>query len=1009
MTSATMAEADDAVRLMRGMEATQREIIAAIAELKAAVVPVGIERFTTTPQTRLNSTMKNLTTTSESEQTPITVLDIGDASSTQTTPSTPPDAFPRADQENDASPVRALNFSTGTAEYSSASKTEDERGEVGSALRYAADSLEKIGEAADKRIAEIRADFQERLQGTLSETTSVKAELERIRAEKDSAEAKLAKAIAEKDDAETQTIEQRPNINLASRALIQRRCKGFGPELAYLLVAARENIGGFTSWDKRNDQNAVQALRGIGVKLLNSLKDQFDLFPVRNINTASAEELQQAMWESIPSFPCDLSAECNCHPNLRSEMKAVAEIIVEERDFYGEFEDWDDVTERVSRGSGNWTFKPQDAIKYLRTSRVRCGSLAEEEAAAARASNLKRMFNDTSFIRIPECASQLEECNVRRLMALAEHYLIVVKGTPTKSKLVEMILEEERRREVEKFVRDIFDRIIAVEAFVRGILKKVIAVDEDKRGSSDDGERTLKQQDQRKGYVGRITRSVEDSSRPEEVGQVNVRVLGDGVSLARMDTKSQLIPLAQFRYGLDLPKGNRPNKRDVIRLILDHENQVKKMILDRDGKNPNPVVKVWRGEDVLSVGSWNMLTLSDRTLKKGMERSKQMDIVLDGLNQFDVVALLEVFNAGTMKTICGALEKHSGEEWGWVQSRPSKSRANVAREADADDLNEDSKGEIVGFLWRKTKARLTSSEDGERGGTAQTLMQDNIPATSFFHRPPAVARFQSTRLPSFQFVLVAAHVTFDGFEKTRGEVARRKELQNLAGAVEWIRAEEEKAEEKACVWCVGDFNTNPHEDAWKYFKDAGWDTHVQDSTMVLSDHAYDNIAARVQKDDGVTVGLPNAGKSSILKAVLPVDEFILEHPSVTGVRARVGVLNLLRHMERVTKGCHIMLQDHGHDSMKKAVIGAFENTMKSVFRAGVSDHLPVRMQILLPETMPLSVSPKIHAVAGVNIRSSHVKTTSGFDPYPVSTISGPDLKPAVRLPGKRLATQPARQ
>ena len=250
-----------------------------------------------------------------------------------------------------------------------------------------------------------------------------------------------------------------------------------------------------------------------------------------------------------------------------------------------------------------------------------------------------------------------------------------------------------------------------------------------------------------------------------------------------MDTKSQLIPLAQFRYGLDLPKGNRPNKRDVIRLILDHENQVKKMILDRDGKNPNPVVKVWRGEDVLSVGSWNMLTLSDRTLKKGMERSKQMDIVLDGLNQFDVVALLEVFNAGTMKTICGALEKHSGEEWGWVQSRPSKSRANVAREADADDLNEDSKGEIVGFLWRKTKARLTSSEDGERGGTAQTLMQDNTPATSFFHRPPAVARFQSTRLPSFQFVLVAAHVTFDGFEKTRGEVARQKELQNLAGAV----------------------------------------------------------------------------------------------------------------------------------------------------------------------------------------------------------------------------------
>jgi hypothetical protein len=319
----------------------------------------------------------------------------------------------------------------------------------------------------------------------------------------------------------------------------------------------------------------------------------------------------------------------------------------------------------------------------------------------------------------------------------------------------------------------------------------------------------------------------------------------------------------------------------------------------------------------------------------------------------------------------------------------------VAREADADDLNEDSKGEIVGFLWRKTKARLTSSEDGERGGTAQTLMQDNTPATSFFHRPPAVARFQSTRVPSFRFVLVAAHVTWNGFEDstTKGEEARRLELRNLAGAVLKIHAEETEAEDKACVWCVGDFNTNPNpnDKAWSYFREAGWETHVQDPTMVLSNHAYDNIVARVQEPAS------NA------------DEFILEHPSVTGVRARVGVLNLLHHMERVTEGCHTMLQDHGHDSTKKAVIGAFENTMKSVFRAGVSDHLPVRMQILLPETMPLSVSPKIHTVAGVNIRSSHVKTTSGFDPYPVSTISGPDLKPAVRLPGKRLATQPARQ
>ena len=104
-------------------------------------MPVDIERFTTTPQTPLNSTMKNLTTTSEPEKTPKTVLD---ASSAQTTPSTTPDRSQRA-----ASPVRTL-LST---------YPEDERGEVGSALRNAADSLEKIGEAADKCIAEIKAEL----------------------------------------------------------------------------------------------------------------------------------------------------------------------------------------------------------------------------------------------------------------------------------------------------------------------------------------------------------------------------------------------------------------------------------------------------------------------------------------------------------------------------------------------------------------------------------------------------------------------------------------------------------------------------------------------------------------------------------------------------------------------------------------------------------------------------------------------------------------------------------
>ena len=98
-------------------------------------MPVDIERFTTTPQTPLNSTMKNLTTTSEPKQTPKTVLD---ASSAQTTPSTPSDAVVGA--ASSVPPVRRTLFTN----------PQNERGEVGSALRNAADSLEKIGKAAVK-------------------------------------------------------------------------------------------------------------------------------------------------------------------------------------------------------------------------------------------------------------------------------------------------------------------------------------------------------------------------------------------------------------------------------------------------------------------------------------------------------------------------------------------------------------------------------------------------------------------------------------------------------------------------------------------------------------------------------------------------------------------------------------------------------------------------------------------------------------------------------------------
>ena len=75
------------------------------------------------------------------------------------------------------------------------------------------------------------------------------------------------------------------------------------------------------------------------------------------------------------------------------DIEEVASIIVKEREDFGDFEEWGDVEERVSRGQGNYNFTPRKAINMLNKQRVLCISWAEEEAAVSRAGNLNQVFN----------------------------------------------------------------------------------------------------------------------------------------------------------------------------------------------------------------------------------------------------------------------------------------------------------------------------------------------------------------------------------------------------------------------------------------------------------------------------------------------------------------------------------------------------------------------------------------------------------------------------------------
>ena len=736
-------------------------------------------------------------------------------------------------------------------------------------------------------------------------------------------------------------IPAKENINLASRGAIRRQCRGIGPQLAYILVAQRELLSkGFTSWDEKNDPSSVIATKFIGEELIKQLREKFELFPVCNVNTASSAELQQAMFKSMECGRCkkDTCEECK-RLKLGDDIKVVADIIVKEHEFFDDFESWEDVKERVSRGGGNYNFTPENAVEMLKKQRVLCISSAEEEAAVARAGNLNQVFNYVLGYS-SSSKSQLEQWDLRKLARLAEHYGI--KRTHKRADLMEKILEEEQRRIVKKVVSSIIDHIISDEEqrIIKTVVEKLVS--DTITASAEESRNEESQQNPMQRCAEE--RNVTVDSRPAEVWQVNLQALEDEVWLSRLD-KQGLAILAKHRYGINWKNVEEGRKRD-------NQYMIDKIMEKNKALKPKPET-VWEGEHILSVGSWNMKLLSESTMSG--KDSRNMQIILNGLNEFDVVALLEVFKDNTMKMIRDALEEHSGDAWGWLKSKP---RLQV----ESDETPEDSKGEFVGFLWRKKKVILTSSKDGDAGGEASTLKQDGARmAPTFFHRTPAVARFQSKRDPSFQFVLVAAHVTFGKYQPYSSTRAREIELQNLAAAVKKIQGEEAKM--NACVWCVGDFNLNPPHDpskasnGWEQLLEAGWKPHVRDRTMVQTNNIYDNIIARVH--DGDT-------DNGII---------LLKHPSKSdGIRARVGVIDMVGHMNSVTKileNVEKAAEPAGvsQATESKSMATYFDTFVQNIFKLKVSDHLPVRMQIELPTNMT-DERYEIKTVGGLNLTSA---------------------------------------
>ena len=111
------------------------------------------------------------------------------------------------------------------------------------------------------------------------------------------AELEAARATVHQTDSGCQSM---PNVNDASQATVKRRCRGFGADTAWRLVQVRARHGPFVSWS-----DLRQRVEGVGEALLKELQRRFALKPVRNVNTASSEDLEDAELRHLLNVDAD--------------------------------------------------------------------------------------------------------------------------------------------------------------------------------------------------------------------------------------------------------------------------------------------------------------------------------------------------------------------------------------------------------------------------------------------------------------------------------------------------------------------------------------------------------------------------------------------------------------------------------------------------------------------------------------------------------------------------------
>jgi len=311
-------------------------------------------------------------------------------------------------------------------------------------------------------------------------------------------------------------------------------------------------------------------------------------------------------------------------------------------------------------------------------------------------------------------------------------------------------------------------------------------------------------------------------------------------------------------------------------------------------------------------GSFNMMNMGKTALTK-RDFSRIAEIIRN--EQFDVAAFQEILSQGQSLEY---LLKHSLPGWEMRWAEPKESSDLSKRK--------DKRGEGYAFAWNTRRMSLASSSTDEGFRTYEPRIVDEALRydASFFARIPYYARFVPVNGGFFEFRLINVHLHFG--DNTLYEINKRKEeydflIQRVYPTISMERRYGSNREAYTIV--MGDYNLNlikPRGEA---------DRRINKNTYIPAEYKTDRQTIVTVQNELTTLKNP------------ATDELTMDDNPARGYSQNYDHFSFdIRVFEEES----IQYRARRIDAVRDYCADDFE-----VYRAEISDHLPICLEIIMNE------------------------------------------------------------